>query len=184
MTPIHFVVYGKPQQRGSKTPWLPRHKDGSLVMKNGRPVIATMDSNKNSKAWMQSVREAAIIALPSGFELIHMPVRLAVEFHFARPQSHFGSGKNAGTLKATAPRLHAQSPDLDKLCRCLADALIGIVIADDKLIYSWNAQREWTTGSEYAHVRIDAGENNFERLGREVAERQNEVALEALRKSE
>lgn len=149
---LTFTIIGRPQQRGSKTPWLPRHKDGSLVMRNGRPVVATMDSNKKSKDWMAQVRQAAAEAF-SG-ELLRGPVTLKVMFFFARPKAHFGSGKNATVVKSSAPMYHTQTPDCDKLVRCLADSLKGVVLADDKQICSITASKEWTTQQERAVVSI------------------------------
>src|SRR5437899_1559863 len=92
---IRFHVFGIPQTRGSKTPWLPRHKDGSLVMKNGRPVIATMDANKKSKSWMAEMRQAAAEAAGEGFTLLVGPVQVEAEFRFPRPKSHYRTGKHA-----------------------------------------------------------------------------------------
>jgi Holliday junction resolvase RusA-like endonuclease len=149
---IQFCVYGRPQQRGSKTPWLPRRKDGSLVVKNGRPVIATMDSNKKSKDWMAQVRQSAGQAFNG--DLLRGPIRFAVTFYFSRPKSHFGSGKNSILLKPSAPTRHTQTPDCDKLVRCLADALTGVVLADDNQICELVARKEWTTEQERAEVSI------------------------------
>lgn len=150
---IAFRVIGRAQQRGSKTPWIPKRKDGSFVMKNGRPIIATMDSNKSSGPWMQEVKWAAISALGQ-IELITAPIELTARFYFCRPQSHFGSGKNAGVLKASAPSIHAQSPDLDKLTRALGDSLTGVLIHDDKLIARIISERLWTIEAERTEIEI------------------------------
>lgn len=152
-TRIAFSVFGRPQQRGSKTPWIPRHGDGSMVIKNGRPVIATMDSNKKSKGWMSQVRDAASDAFKG--DLIRQPIRLSMTFFFSRPQSHMGSGRNAGIVKASAPFHHAQQPDCDKLARCLTDALKGVVLADDKQVSELIANKRWTTEQERAEVTIE-----------------------------
>lgn len=151
---IYFSVVGRPQQVGSKTPWLPRDRSGNLVMRNGRPVIATMDSNKKSKGWMQSVRDAAAAQLPSDFELLRGPVHVEVIFRFARPKGHFRSGKRANELKNGAPYWHVGTPDADKLCRSIGDGLSGVVIADDKQIAKWTAVKCYTNGAEGATIRI------------------------------
>jgi len=41
---ISFVVYGRPQQRGSKQSMV-RYAGGSPVMRNGRVATFTMDAN-------------------------------------------------------------------------------------------------------------------------------------------
>jgi len=150
---LSFTVIGRPQQRGSKKVGFIPSRSGGVLMKNGRPIIVARDANDNSKAWMDSVKLAACMEVGRQ-ELIRGPVELVVVFYFKRPQSHYGSGKNAGTLKQSAPEYHAQSPDLDKLVRCLGDALTGIVYQDDKLVCRTTSSREWTTTTERAEVTI------------------------------
>lgn len=147
---VRFEVIGTPQQRGSKIPV--GKKGGGIILKNGRPVLK--DANKKSPAWMDSVRYAAREAW--GKDLLNCPVMLGAEFYFARNQGHFGSGRNAGVLKASAPEFHAKSPDLSKLIRALEDAITGIIWVDDKLVvgYAEPTQRYWTTEAERAVVSI------------------------------
>ncbi len=151
---IAFTIYGRPQQVGSKSPWIPKRADGSMVMKNGKPVIATMDSNKKSKPWMAAVAAAAGEVM-DGRDLLTGPVRLSVTFFFSRPKSHYGTGRNAGKLKSSAPEIHAQTPDLAKLIRCLEDGMTGVVWRDDRQVYCYGlASRQWTTAQEGAEVVI------------------------------
>lgn len=44
-------------------------------------------------------------------------------FTFTRPAGHYGTGRNAGTLKDSAPMHHVVKPDSDKLIRACLDAL-------------------------------------------------------------
>lgn len=152
---IRFTINGRPQQRGSKTPWIPRHKDGSMLMKNGKPVIATMDSNKKSKSWMGQVRDAAAASFEG--ELLRGPIRMTCWFYFQRPASHFGSGRNSGKLKTSAPEYFTQAPDLDKLIRLIGDSLTGVVLADDKQICALGNEtgKFWTVSGECAEVMIE-----------------------------
>lgn len=147
-------VYGTPQQRGSKSPYVPKHKDGSLVTRpNGNPLVVVRDSNKKSGDWMTAVRQAAGEVWQG--DLLDEPLILQVRFWFARPKGHYGTGRNAGRVKPSAPRRHAQEPDLSKLVRCLEDALTGVVYRDDRLIASYRRTgKAWTTGSAGAVVRI------------------------------
>lgn len=152
---VSFTAYGKPQQRGSKSPSHVYRRDGTLVTdKNGHPIINTKDSNEKSKAWMDTVRSAALESLPEEWEPLSCPLRLVAMFYFLRPQSHYGTGRNTGKLKPTAPACHAQSPDLAKLVRCLEDALIGTVISDDKIICGYNVDRRWTANAERVEVSL------------------------------
>lgn len=144
MNSINFTIIGRPQQRGSKVPV--RTKDGRVFIR---------DANLKSKDWMTSVRQVAGEAW-DGKSLITSPVRLSATFYFKRPKSHYRTAKGrTDELKGSAPRLHAQSPDLAKLIRCLEDALTGVIWQDDKLVRLYAVcSREWTTESERAEVAI------------------------------
>lgn len=150
-----FTILGRAQQRGSKLPSLIPKRNGGFVEKNGRPLVVARDMNQKSKDWMQEVKSAAVAAI-GNIELLKCPIELTARFYFARPQSHFGSGKNAGVLKASAPIVHAQSPDLAKLLRSLEDALTGVVWQDDKLVFSYGTGtgRYWTETQERTEVEI------------------------------
>ena len=150
-----FTVLGRGQQRGSKQASLIPKRGGGFVEKNGRPIVAARDSNAKSKDWMQEVRSAAIAALGE-IKLLTGPIELTARFYFARPSSHYGSGKNTGVLKASAPEHHAQSPDLAKLLRSLEDACTGVVWKDDKLVCSYGpgTGRYWTETQERTEVEI------------------------------
>ena len=54
-----------------------------------------------------------------------------MRFCFARPRSHYGTGKNVHIVKGSSPGHMAVMPDLDKLARCSLDALSGVVFKDD-----------------------------------------------------
>lgn len=73
-------------------------------------------------AWRQQVQQAVAEALrtEAPFE---GPVILQLGFDLPRPQGHFGTGRNAGVVKTSSPAHPDRSPDLDKLIRCIADAV-------------------------------------------------------------
>lgn len=153
---LKFTVIGRPRQRGSKVPFVARRKDGSIVMKdNGAPVIAVTDSSKHSKEWMSQVRDSAHEAMAQ-HELMRGPIRLSIAFYFARPKGHFRTGKNAASLKDSAPQFHTQTPDLAKLVRCLEDALKGVVWGDDNQVCQYGEIfKDWTLSAERAEVMIE-----------------------------
>ena len=143
MSDLSFVVYGRPQQRGSKVPF---------KLSNGRTVV--VDANKHSKDWMRNVQNT-VGPLWEGKRLITAAIELSAVFYFSRPKSHFGTGRNSGKLRPSAPAEHAQTPDLAKLVRCLEDALTGVLWADDRFVHSYrHIHREWTEGSERASVEV------------------------------
>lgn len=153
MKQFSFTIYGRPQQRGSKTPYLPRNKRGGLVTRpDGRPVIALMDDNKKSKDWMATVRQT--VGVEYRGELLTGPISLTVAFYFARPKSHYGTGRNAGVLKESAPERYTQKPDTDKLIRTIGDCLTGIVIRDDCQICVLHATKMWTDGKERVEMTV------------------------------
>jgi len=90
-----------------------------------------------------------------GRELLSGPVQVKVEFVFPRPKAHFGTGRNAGSLKASAPSYVSTTPDLDKLARALGDALKGIVLRDDSQIAWLNI---WKVYGEPACARVEVAE--------------------------
>lgn len=143
---VSFTVYGKPQQRGSKRALPAGGRPG------GRPLM--VDDNKHSKVWMEQVRSAA--AINYGQELMSGPVNLTCRFYFARPQSHFGTGRNGGILKAIAPQRHTQTPDLSKLMRAVEDALTGVVYRDDRQIcqYGNETGKAWTELSARVEITV------------------------------
>ena len=67
------------------------------------------------------------------------PVTVSLRFAFVRPASHYGTGRNAANLKASAPlypatRHHKSGGDIDKLVRAVLDAMTGVVYADDSQV--------------------------------------------------
>jgi crossover junction endodeoxyribonuclease RusA len=92
---------------------------GIPVPQGSKRVVAgrLIDANQGAlRPWRASVTAAcaqsmsiARIAAP-----IDGPVSVHVAFRMPRPKSHYGTGRNAGQLKDTAPVLSASRPDLDK----------------------------------------------------------------------
>lgn len=146
MTALTFFVVGTPAPQGSKR-YL---KPGVMV-----------ESSKRVAPWRADVRAAAEAALngdPDAFlPLWDGPIDLNVVFYFPRPKSHYGTGRNAGTLKESAPLFHTQAPDCDKLARAVGDALTSVVFADDKTIIRWAATKRWgdAGGQPGARVVVD-----------------------------
>ena len=126
------TIPGTPQQQGSKT----------------RSAYGTMyEANRNLKPWrahaITCLRRAALDQWGhAGKSPITDPVRVGVWFVYGRPKSHYGTGRNAGIVKASAPYYKASAPDLDKLQRALGDALTQAgILRDDALIVAWDAAK-------------------------------------------
>ena len=68
-----------------------------------------------------------------------------MDFSFPRPAYHYGTGKNAGNLKKTAPDFKQSAPDLDKFARAVLDAIVQAgVLQDDSLVVSLHAEKRYT----------------------------------------
>lgn len=139
---INLVVWGLPAPQGSK-----RHVGG------GRMI----ESSKAVGPWRAAVTKAAQDRLN---ELDHdrplfprgTPVHLMIKFHFARPKSHFGTGRNAEVLKPSAPTFPTGIPDLSKLIRSTEDALTEAAVwHDDSQVVSLTASKHY---GQAAHAVI------------------------------
>lgn len=73
-----------------------------------------------------------------------MPLRLIVDAFFTRPKSHFGSGKNAGVLKETAPINHISRPDWDNVGKFISDALNKIYWRDDSVLCEVGVRKRYS----------------------------------------
>lgn len=140
-------VPGVPAPQGSK-----RHV--------GRGVL--VESAKAVGPWRERVALAVAEVLvwteddgaPRGAMLVN------VRFIFTRPKAHFGTGKNAATVKPHAPRLPAGRPDLDKLARAVLDALTGIAYVDDAQVVALNVGKEYgnAAGADIVWRSLDFGD--------------------------
>jgi crossover junction endodeoxyribonuclease RusA len=74
--------------------------------------------------WRGQVQQAvAETMMTEGLEPFLGAVELKVGFDLPRPLSHHGTGRNAATVKPSAPPFPITAPDLDKLVRCVQDAI-------------------------------------------------------------
>lgn len=115
---LRFVVHGTPETAGSKR-----------AFRRGNRVIVT-DDNRKTKSWQAAVAGEAAAAMADR-PLLVGPLVLTVTFTLQRPKGHFGTGRNAGQLKDSAPEFCDKRPDALKLTRAVEDALTGVVWHDD-----------------------------------------------------
>ncbi|MFJ8153884.1 RusA family crossover junction endodeoxyribonuclease [Streptomyces sp. NPDC094468] len=134
---FYFEVHGTPGPQGSKT----RNAVGALY-----------ESSAKVKPWREAVKSAALDRL--SYDICWSPlreaVRLEVVFTLARPKSHFGTGRNAGLVKASAPQFPTGKPDTDKLLRSTQDALkdAGVLLDDSVVTDTVAAKRYVLTGDD------------------------------------
>lgn len=106
---VHVDVRGVPRPQGSMKV-VPRKHGPGFATKYPAPVWA----------WRSQVQQAVA---ELELEPFVGPVVLRLGFDLPRPLGHFGTGRNAGLVRRSAPGWPAVMPDLDKLARCIGDAI-------------------------------------------------------------
>ena len=138
-----------PAPQGSKNP-RPIWRNRGNGDPSKRPIAVSLDGKRELIAitvsessvhvgpWRDRVKHAATQRRAGG-PAITTAVRAVMIFTLHRPASHFGTGRNAARLKATAPVLPTGYPDASKLARAVEDALVDAgVLADDALIVGYD----------------------------------------------
>jgi crossover junction endodeoxyribonuclease RusA len=126
---IRITVLGKPAPQGSKR-----------YIGRGRMI----ESSKAAGPWRDKIaaetRRAWGYAEPQAG-----PVAVTVEFFFARPAAHFGTGRNRAILKPGSPTFPiGRTGDVDKLVRAVLDGItIGRAIADDAQVVQLEACKRY-----------------------------------------
>lgn len=82
----------------------------------------------------------------------------SIEFVFARPASHFGTGRNAGLLKERF--LHARPAggtnggDLDNLAKLVLDGLEGFAYPNDAAVAELTLRKRYAGPDEHPHTHL------------------------------
>jgi crossover junction endodeoxyribonuclease RusA len=107
---MHIRINGIPGPQGSK-----RHVGGGVMI----------ESSKAVGPWREAVRSETQRQMEAGAAPFSrgMAVCANIAFYLPRPASHYGTGRNAGKLKPSAPAYPAVKPDRDKLERAALDGL-------------------------------------------------------------
>lgn len=130
----HIIVYGTAQPQGSKR--LIKHRHTGQVL--------LIDDNKKLKPWRKAVAKVMMTNRPPS--PMDCAVSLDVTLYIARPKGHFGTGRNEGKLKPTAPTIAKSGFDTDKILRGLYDAGKGIWWTDDRRIARVSLTRFYDDG--------------------------------------
>jgi len=102
---IKITVDGLPAPQGSKV----RNRAGAIY-----------ESNKAVGPWREAVRAETQRAVDRP---LTGAVMAQIWFRLARPRGHYGTGRNAGAVRASAPDFPHGKPDVDKLARAVLDGL-------------------------------------------------------------
>jgi Holliday junction resolvase RusA-like endonuclease len=142
---VAFTVYGKPEPQGSVKAFVPTYKSGQPVRRDGGQIVVNLTTdNPALKAWRQGAKVEALGGLIEyGASIVPSEgaVRVEATFYLQRPKAHCGTGRNANTVKASAPAHPVGRPDVDKLLRALLDALTDTVVADDSQVVETLARK-------------------------------------------
>ena len=136
-------IPGKPRTQGSMTLW----KDPRTGGERAKYAPETV-AHRNLVVGMARQGWGAR-------ERLTGPVAVHVLAEFARPKSHYGTGRNAARLKPWAPVLHDQAPDGDKVARLVLDALtIAGVYVDDGQASVLRVEKRWSEGASRTVVEV------------------------------
>lgn len=145
VTALHIRATGTPAPQGSVSAFAIKKKGaytGRVGMRSDNPALGD---------WRWAVQYSAAAAAVQYWRGLSAddiaatgpyvfgpgePVIYEIMFYIARPKGHYGTGKNAGVLRASAPMWPMggkHGDDVDKLQRAILDGLqAGGIVADDK----------------------------------------------------
>ncbi len=149
---VELIVLGKPEPQGSKT----------VARAKGRSFVR--DDNRELEPWRQAVTSAALKATGTLTGPLTGPLRLDATFVLPRPRGHYGTGRNAGTLKPSAPLYVPTRPDTDKLVRAVGDAITGVICRDDAQLVIVHAEKHYGE-PPHAHLVVTELELDDARAG-------------------
>ena len=72
------------------------------------------------------------------------PLIVMIHCYMPRPKGHYGTGKNAGKLKASAPDVPTTKPDIDNCAKFVLDCLNGLAFHDDKQIIDLHVSKTYS----------------------------------------
>ena len=142
---IEFEVKGEPKG-------MPRPKARAFT--SGGRTFAQVYNPKSADGWKGDVRYWAREHVPA--TPIITLVRVRLEFNFTRPKCHYGTGKNASTLKPAAPTCHTSKPDFDNVAKAALDALVNVgMLKDDSLVAEATIVKRYSPGQPFTRITIE-----------------------------
>lgn len=136
MEQIKLTILGEPTPQ-------PRHRHFSRG-KGDKSFVQTYDPAKQKKnSFLSIVHDQAP---ESPFDC---PLAVEIEFYFSRPKNHYGTGRNEGVLKSSAPKFHTNKRfDIDNLMKFCLDALNKIFWTDDGIICAGEIKKYYAKEGE------------------------------------
>lgn len=105
-----------------------------------------------AKEWKKAVaREWQLL----NCEPFYCAVSVNLTFFMPRPKAHWRASMSIKGLKPSAPKHHAQKPDVDNLAKAVLDALTDAgAWADDKLVVDLRVSKQWSVGEGGCEITI------------------------------
>lgn len=141
---LSFFVTGTPVPKGSMS---------AFVRPGSRFASVTASNGKTLRPWAATIGAEARIFWTK--EPTLLPLYVQLEFHFARPKSHYRTGKRSAELRENVSRFVSTKPDADKLTRAVWDAMTGIVYRDDAQIVQERSAKFYASPGTPTGVRIN-----------------------------
>lgn len=161
---IQFFVPGDNVPQGSKQGFFNPKTQRVVLKENAGQRHAT----RRHEVWMAALTAAQSAGLwdeaggltPDGGPVPMVgPIAVRLEFFRLRNVGHYGSGRNAQTLKPSAPPYPTTPPDIDKLTRLVLDSLTSVLFVDDGQVVNLGVTERWADRfTEMAGVRISVKE--------------------------
>ena len=130
MAKISLVILRNPKAQG-------RHRTYTKG-RGGRPLPfpIQVDPSVNDKDNLRVIVQEKAPEKP-----LDCPLEVKLSFYFPYRSIDYGTGRNAGILKESAPIYHTVRPDCDNCIKLILDALSGIFWRDDALISKLTAAK-------------------------------------------
>lgn len=125
---ITFFVPGVPVAKGSAK---------AFFRKGMKFPVVVQDNVEKQRPWASLI---SLKAEEAGCTPVTGGCALTLLFWMPRPKCHY---RASGELKPAARVPHTKKPDLDKLLRCVKDALSGIAYQDDSQVTRIEAKKEY-----------------------------------------
>lgn len=111
-------------------------------------------NNEAIRRWRGEIIEA-VVKNYGERQLSLQPVALVVVLMMTRPNSHFDRD---GALKVGTPYAKITTPDIDKLCANVFNALTGVVYHDDAQVWRLSASKVYTAKEPVSVIGWIVGE--------------------------
>ena len=118
-----------------------RHRTFVKKLKNGKFFQGAYNEQKSEESKFISF---LMTQMPQGFVPITGPVYIQLWYGLRRPKSHYGTGRNEGKIKGSAPKYPGNKPDIDNYEKFVLDCLNGVVYHDDSQVVSCRHDKRYT----------------------------------------